>query len=88
MKPYAKYFGEIVKNNGQPRLSDSEYRRLMNVIYLNGRLQGMQYLRTKLRLKSSSDPFDMDVYIVSKKLTELTGNLEPAELLKEMLERS
>jgi hypothetical protein len=88
MKPYAKFFGETIKNNGQPRLNDDQFRRLMNIVYFDGQLKGMQQIRNKIHERTGSDPFDMDLYRVSRQLTELTGNREPKDLLKEMIDQS
>ena len=88
IKPYAKYFGEIIKNNGQPQLNDDQFRRMMNIVYLDGKLAGMECLRTKLKRLSNDYRFDMDYHLVSKQLTEITGNTEPGELLSQMIRKS
>ncbi len=56
----------------------------MNIVYLEGCIQG---------LKSIKDPqlpykYEMLIFKYQKKLADLTGNLQPQELIREMYQAS
>jgi len=87
MKPYASYFGEMARNNGQPRLSDDQFRRLMNIVYLDGKLAGIDCIRSKLKKVAEDHRFDMDYFKVNSQLNDLTGCLEPGALMDEMIRK-
>jgi hypothetical protein len=84
-KGYAKYFGNLVKERGQPNLSDNQYRRMMNIVFLDGMLAGIDDIRKPLAGTREAHKYDMDYFRIDRKLTEITGNLEPRALLDEML---
>lgn len=77
---YSKYFGQIVKDQGTPYLSESSFQKMMNIVFLEGKVEGLKKAR-KLE-KESPGKFDMPIFSLGKQLTDLTGNIEPKELLK------
>jgi len=81
---YAEHFGQMTKEGGQPRLSDAQFRRFMNIIYQCGVIKGVN--KSKKHFKGTKDAHKLDIehFLQGKKLTQLTGNLPPEALLKEM----
>jgi len=81
---YTKYFASITKENGQPNLSTGQFRRMMNIISVEGTLNGFN--RIKEKYKDTQDYYKYDTLIFKQNtvLTDLTGNLKPNELIKEM----
>ncbi|MEL4454811.1 hypothetical protein [Lutimonas vermicola] len=79
---YANYFSVVTKDNGQPNLSADQFRRMMNIVFIEGVIQGIK----RIKEKETGQYFKYDVLIFKHDsvLTELTGNLKPNELLKEM----
>lgn len=79
---YARYFAAITKNNGQPNLSTDQFRRMMNIVYLEGVIDGIR----KIKKKSTEEPYKYDMLIFEQEtvLKNLTCNLEPKQLLTEM----
>ncbi len=83
---YTKYFSGIIRQYGRPNLSDEQFRKFMNIVHLEGRIAGINTIKRALQDTHEAHRFDVEHYNVSKKLTELTGNLPP-EKLKEHLFR-
>ena len=77
---YTKYFAGILNENGPLQVNASQWKRMMNIVYLEGCIQG---------LKSINDPqmphkYEVLIFKYQKKLADLTGNLQPRELIREM----
>lgn len=81
---YTYYFGEITRDYGQPRFDLSQFKRMMNIIYLEGIVDGMEALKENLKGTADFYKFDHIIFRRRMKLTELTGNLKPQDLVKEM----
>ena len=79
---YANYFSSVTKDNGQPNLSADQFRRMMNIVYIEGVINGIK----RIKKKETGQFFKYDVLIFKHDsvLTELTGNLRPNALLREM----
>lgn len=79
---YAKYFSVITSENGQPNLDADQFRRMMNIVFVEGVIAGI----TKIKEQGSDTYFKYDVLLFKQKsiLRDLTDSLEPEILLKEM----
>jgi len=79
---YANYFSAVTKDNGQPNLNPDQFRRMMNIVYIEGVINGIK----RIKEKETGQYFKYDVLIFKhgSVLTELTGNLKPNLLLREM----
>lgn len=79
---YANYFSSVTKDNGQPNLSADQFRRMMNIIYIEGVINGIK----RIKEKETEQYFKYDVLILKHDavLTQLTCNLKPNLLLREM----
>jgi hypothetical protein len=79
---YTRYFASVTKENGQPNLSPDQFRRMMNIVFVEGILSGMG----KIKEMDTTQYYKYDTLIFKQDtvLTDLTGNLKPGELLKEM----
>ncbi len=77
---YTKYFSGIINQYGRPNLTDDQFRKFMNIVHLEGRLEGINSIKRKLIDTKEEHRFDMEYFSVNKRLTELTGNLPPQEL--------
>ena len=74
----------MTKESGQPKLSDSQFRRYMNIIYLSGVIGGIDRSRKHFEGTEDAHRLDMEHYLTKRELTDLTGNLPPKTLLEEM----
>ena len=81
---YSKYFGLITRDKGGLNLSTAQFQRLMNIVFVEGSISGLN--RAKETYKETNQYFRYDTIIFkeNKRLTDLTGNLPPDKLLKEM----
>ena len=79
---YSKYFSAITKENGQPNLNPDQFRRMMNIVHVEGIIQGMK--KIKELDKTHYYKYDTMIFKQDTVLTDLTGNLKPNELLREM----
>ena len=82
---YSQYFGSITKENGQPRLNNEQFRRMMNIVSIEGVIQGLKIIKEKYKNTAAYYKFDVDIFRQQRVLTELSGNLKPNELMNEMI---
>jgi len=82
---YTKYFGLITKEQGQINLPPDQFQRMMNIVHLEGVILGLN--KAKETFKDTNLYYKYDIIILNNgtKLSELTGNLFPNLLLKEMM---
>ena len=81
---YTKYFGLITKDNGALNLTNEQFQRLMNIAHIEGVILGLNKAKNTYKGKELFFRYDTLIVKQNKILTELTGNLEPKELIKEM----
>ena len=79
---YAKYFSTVTKDHGQPNLSADQFRRMMNIVYIEGVINGIK--RIKEKETGQYFKYDVQIFKHDSVLQQLTGNLKPNLLLKEM----
>ncbi len=77
---YTKYFSGIINKYGAPNLTDEQFRKFMDLVHLEGKLEGIDTIRRILNDTKEGHRFDIEHFKVNKKLTDLTGNLPPKEL--------
>lgn len=82
---YTKHFSFIVKENGQPQLSSEQFRRWMNIIYLEGFINGLKKVKEANKGTNQFYMYDSIIFKEEKRLTKITGNLKTDALLNEML---
>jgi len=85
---YSYYFGEITKEKGQLNLSSKQFRRMMNIVFLEGVISGLNRIRKTFKGTDQFYKYDIIIFKEDKKLTELTGNVAPGFLLEEMIKNS
>lgn len=85
---YTKYFSFVIKENGQPNLNSSEFRRMMNVIHLEGKLSGLRQVKESLKNTSEFYKYDILISTVKDKLSKETGNNKPTDLFEAMARAS
>jgi hypothetical protein len=81
---YTKYFGLMTKEQGGLNLATQQFQRLMNIVHLEGVVLGLS--KAKETYLNTNQYYKYDIMILgeNKKLSDLTGNLTPELLLKEM----
>lgn len=86
MTIYTKYLSALVKDQGAPNVSQADYKKLMNVVYLEGKLEGLKNATKMMTNTGEPRKFDLKIFDVQKQITLITGNLEPKEFIRLMLE--
>lgn len=82
---YTKYLSLLTKENGVPQLSNYQFRRMMNIVHVEGELSSINMIKENYKNTPEFTRFDLIVFKKQKNLTELTGNLKPEDLIKEMM---
>jgi len=85
---YTKYFTGVLKNQGVPNLNVEQYARLMNIVSLEGGLQGLQDLKASILSQEEKYKYDIRIYRISNKLKGLTLDVLPKELMQNMIFKS
>jgi hypothetical protein len=81
---YSKYFGLITRDKGGLNLSTAQFQRLMNIVFLEGSISGLNKAKQTYKDTNQFYRYDTIIFKENKRLTDLTGNLPPDKLLKEM----
>ena len=81
---YSKYFGLITRDKGGLNLSTAQFQRLMNIVFLEGSISGLSKAKQTYKDTNQFYRYDTIIFKENKRLTDLTGNLPPDKLLKEM----
>jgi hypothetical protein len=85
---YTKYFSILTKENGQPNLNTEQFRRMMNIVSIEGIVNGMNRIKEKYKDTQYYYKYDLDIFKHQRVLTDLNGNLKPSNLLNEMYQFS
>ena len=83
---YTKYFGLMTKEQGRLNLPTMQFQRLMNIVHLEGVLFGLSKAKESNKDTQAYYKYDILIFNEDLKLAELTGNLTPELLLKEMVQ--
>lgn len=67
---YAEFFGLMVKSFGVPKLNVEQFKRMMNIIHVEGIILGM-------RNSGEQDKYISKRYRQTKSFNELTKRLSP-----------
>ena len=81
---YSKYFGDLVRENGQPNLSVQQFKRFMNIIATENKINGLNIAKRQHKNTNLFHQYDIIIFRHEKQLTELSGNQKPKDLIKEM----
>lgn len=85
---YTKYFGLMTKEQGRLNLSTMQFQRFMNIVHLEGVLFGLHKVKETNKDMQAYHKYDILIFKEELKLAELTGDLMPELLLKEMVQFS
>ena len=80
---YSNYLSSKIKESGLPRFSVGAFQKFMNVVHLEGKIEGIKNAQKNEQLEPHK--YDMTIFSVSKQLTMLTGNLPPEKFIHELI---
>ena len=75
----------LTKENGQPNLNTEQFRRMMNIVSIEGIINGMNRIKEKYKDTQYYYKYDLDIFKHQKVLTNQTGNLKAEDLFREMM---
>ena len=81
---YSKYLGVITRDKGNLNLSTKQFQRLMNIVFLEGSISGMNKAKETYKGTNQYYRYDIKIFKLSRKLSDLTGDSEPDKLLRDM----
>jgi len=82
---YTKYFGAVTREQGRLNLSSSQFQRMMNRVHLESVITGLISAKETYKDTNQYHKYDMLIFKQNRKLTDLSENLTPELLLKEMV---
>lgn len=82
---YSNYLGELIRNQGVPNFSQTTFQTFMNVVHLEGRINGLKQAQTMT--KDHPRKYELEIFRCIKKLTLLTGNLPPDQFVRTVMSR-
>ena len=90
---YTKYFTGFTKENGQANVSPDQFRRIMNIVFVEGRLQGINQIKTKektafrydIMLFNQDSTFNMNWRTINMESTTLTFPIRYSIFLKKRI---
>ena len=85
MSNYTKYLSALVNDQDAPNVNQEDYKKLMNVVYLEGKLEGLKNASKMMSNTNELGKFDLKMFDVQKQITLITGNIEPKEFIRLML---
>lgn len=78
---YAEYFGLMVNNYCVPKLNKEQFKRMMNIIHIEGIIIGMQQ-------SGEPDKYVHQRYRQTKSLNELTKRQKPEVIYADLIKQS
>lgn len=85
---YSRYFGEVLKQHGIPSFSVSQFQRMMNIVYLEGKLSAQEDFLKCMAEKDGQREYARLKFRNEHKLGELTRNKSPHKLVIEFVDVS
>ena len=76
----------MTKEQGRLNLPTMQFQRFMNIVHLEGVLFGLSKAKEANKDTQAYHKYDILILNENTKLTELTGNISPDLLLKEMVQ--
>ena len=66
-------------------MNTEQFRRMMNIISVEGIIQGMNRIKEKYKNTQYYYKYDLDIFKHQRVLTTPTGNLKAEDLIREMM---
>lgn len=83
---YTRYIAIVFKTNGVPNLSDHGFATIMNIIHLEGAVEGVKKLQRNEKVDSERYKYNIWIKDFESKIEELTLRMEPLTLVQKLTE--
>lgn len=81
---YTNYIAALVKSSGIPHMDENAFSKVMNLVHLEGRIEGMVRLKNESKPGTMTDEYQLHIYRYNKQISDLTFGLEPSDFLKKV----
>lgn len=81
---YTRFFAHINKDVGLQRIGKTQLGRILNIVFLEGELKGVEAAIRTAQHASNSKQNQLLKFRLQKRITVLSGNMEPKALLQEI----
>lgn len=85
---YSLYFGEVLRQNGIPNFSISQFQRMMNIVFLEGKLAAQDDFLKCTTGKDGQRDFNRLKFRNEQQMEALTRGKSPQKLLLELVQVS
>jgi hypothetical protein len=79
---YTKFFAGYVNTKGSPNLQPDQFKQLMNLIHLEGQIDGIDRVIDKFKHIDPPHKYDFVKVNINKLIHEVSKGLSPSELLE------
>lgn len=82
---YTKYLSALASAQGVPNMNNAQFKTLMNIVHLEGRLTELEALKKKAI--NSHEPPQYDIYLNTQKekIRTITNNDEPKVFFQRLM---
>jgi hypothetical protein len=81
---YTNYFSAKIGSDGIPHLDVKQFKVMMNIVFLEGKIDGIKYKAGKSTDELKPEK-DIDVYDFQERLKILTNGIAPQALLNKLV---
>jgi hypothetical protein len=79
---YTKFFSGYVNTQGSPNLQPDQFKQLMNLIHLEGKLAGIDRIIEKFKQIDGPHKYEFMKRPLQKQIDEVSKGLSPKQLLE------
>jgi hypothetical protein len=83
---YSQYLAQMIRSHGAPHMDSTQFSQLMNVVSLEGQVTGLNKAKKIATLTGEPRKFDVQIFKVNSMITDISGNLPPADFIKCLFE--
>lgn len=83
---YTRYFSTNVKAQGLPNFSQYGFSTMMNIVHLEGRIEGLKRMQRMERRPEDVKKYDLLIRDYETKIEEIALKMEPEELVRTFIE--
>jgi len=81
---YTRFFAHINKDVGLQRIGKTQLGRILNIVFLEGELKGVEEAIRTSQQRHNDKKQQLLKFKIQKRITTLSGNMEPKALLQEI----
>ena len=79
---YTQYFSGVIRNHGSLNFSSDQLKLIMNLIHLEGKLEGVKSIQSRFKDMDPPNRYDLMINSIDDQIKNLTMDLLPGDLMK------